>query len=425
KKKKKGEDRILSTNSSNSNSGNEDLRLRECFSDDNGRTSSRYRDNCLKLNKLSHLEVITGTGLKRKNDEDININTKALFKRIKDSDPPSELAKPKEWIKEQNSGSIYFNHRPANISGNPVILQHPIFGIFLEDCETITPNDVDCAFVLEATESMSNVFTNENERRDAFKILYRKHYKMALPLEKMECPYVGIAAIIFSGDKFLCDPLTPLLPLFYLHHYQKFMDHLAQTFCAFKKALDALDYYYMDPPKILPSQLEFPYINSFTHISNRTSIQFCYLKQLYKDKLLFLVEQKSNNNVPKQLLVKFTEQYVIDVHKACVDLDDNYEHLSLHVPTEVKSAFKEAVGKMHGAGFLHGDLRDLNIHYQTKKKDDNDGVQVDIKIVDYDWAGRIDHPTTIYPSYLNPKITRHYDAHSGCQIKQDHDDYML
>ncbi|CAH1768208.1 2315_t:CDS:2, partial [Entrophospora sp. SA101] len=404
---------------------------------------------------------ITGTGLKRKNDEDININTKALFKRIKDSDPPSELAKPKEWIKEQNSGSIYFNHRPANISGNPVILQHPIFGIFLEDCETITPNDVDCAFVLEATESMSNVFTNENERRDAFKILYRKHYKVSLNqytntrittdgssfgkngmLESNICciislcsaisksfflflgPYVGIAAIIFSGDKFLCDPLTPLLPLFYLHHYQKFMDHLAQTFCAFKKALDALDYYYMDPPKILPSQLEFPYINSFTHISNRTSIQFCYLKQLYKDKLLFLVEQKSNNNVPKQLLVKFTEQYVIDVHKACVDLDDNYEHLSLHVPTEVKSAFKEAVGKMHGAGFLHGDLRDLNIHYQTKKKDDNDGVQVDIKIVDYDWAGRIDHPTTIYPSYLNPKITRHYDAHSGCQIKQDHDDYM-
>src|SRR5687767_5862917 len=77
-------------------------------------------------------------------------------------------------------------------------------------------------------------------------------------------PYVGVAAIIFSGDKFLCDSLTPLLPLFYLHHYRKFMDHLAQTFCAFKKALNALDSYYTDPPKIFPSQLEFPYINSFT-----------------------------------------------------------------------------------------------------------------------------------------------------------------
>ncbi|CAH1757390.1 115_t:CDS:2, partial [Entrophospora sp. SA101] len=58
RRRKKREDRMLSTNSSNSNSANEDLRLQECFSDDNGKTSSRYRDNCLKLNKLSHLEVI-------------------------------------------------------------------------------------------------------------------------------------------------------------------------------------------------------------------------------------------------------------------------------------------------------------------------------------------------------------------------------
>ncbi|CAJ0870662.1 2458_t:CDS:2, partial [Entrophospora sp. SA101] len=57
RRRKKREDRMLSTNSSNSNSANEDLRLQECFSDDNGKTSSRYRDNCLKLNKLSHLEV--------------------------------------------------------------------------------------------------------------------------------------------------------------------------------------------------------------------------------------------------------------------------------------------------------------------------------------------------------------------------------
>ncbi|CAG8747353.1 9329_t:CDS:2, partial [Funneliformis caledonium] len=182
-----------------------------------------------------------------------------------------------------------------------------------------------------------------------------------------------------------------------------------QTFCAFKKALDALDDYYTDPPKIFPSQLEFLYINSFTPIPNETSIQFSYLKQLHEDKLLFLVEQKSNNNVPKQLLNVPGRWHMIVMENL-----DNYEHLSLHVSTEVKGAFKEAVRKMHGAGFLHDNLRDLNILYQIKKKDNNEGVE----------AGRIDYTTTRYSSYLNPKIKRHHDAHSGYQIKQEHDDYM-
>ncbi|CAG8624137.1 10984_t:CDS:2 [Funneliformis caledonium] len=110
-----------------------------------------------KLVDFRKEEIITKSGIKRKTDEDIKFNTK-----------------------EQNSGSIYLNHRLANTSGNPITLQHLIFRTFLEDCETITPNDINYAFVLDVTESMSNVFTNKDERRDAFKILFRKHYEVSL-----------------------------------------------------------------------------------------------------------------------------------------------------------------------------------------------------------------------------------------------------
>ncbi|CAG8494541.1 10126_t:CDS:2 [Funneliformis caledonium] len=85
--------------------------------------------------------------------------------------------------------------------------------------------------------------------------------------------------------------------------------------------------------------------------------------------------------------------------------------------SKIKRIFKEAVRKMYGIGFLYSDLRDLNILYQIKKIDNNDDVEIDIKIVDYYWVGRIDHAIIRYFLYLNPKIERHYDAHSGCQIK--------
>ena len=100
------------------------------------------------------------------------------MKKIKDSDGPSSIAKPKKWMEIQTD-RIYFNHRPAEASGNPVTLQHPIFGTFFEDYENIEPNNVDYAFVLDVVNSMSNVFDDENARKVEFKRLFREYYNIS------------------------------------------------------------------------------------------------------------------------------------------------------------------------------------------------------------------------------------------------------
>ncbi|CAG8678577.1 826_t:CDS:2 [Ambispora leptoticha] len=52
----------------------------------------------------------------------------------------------------------------AKTSGNPVILQHPIFADFFEDCEIIIPNNVDYNFVLAVTESIADMYKDEDTR---------------------------------------------------------------------------------------------------------------------------------------------------------------------------------------------------------------------------------------------------------------------
>ncbi|CAJ0862791.1 7075_t:CDS:2, partial [Entrophospora sp. SA101] len=170
KKKKKGEDRILSTNSSNSNSGNEDLRLRECFSDDNGRTSSRYRDNCLKLNKLSHLEELEeeGGGVRAgEKSEDIMLKTqKNTTERIKNMCPPSSGALPANFPGIQKEALIYC-HRPPKYFDLPTTFFHPTFNKFLNHYNDKTlniPKKI-CEGVFYFVEEMAEIFSHEKPRK--------------------------------------------------------------------------------------------------------------------------------------------------------------------------------------------------------------------------------------------------------------------
>ncbi|CAJ0823674.1 16672_t:CDS:2, partial [Entrophospora sp. SA101] len=147
---------MLSTNSSNSNSANEDLRLQECFSDDNGKTSSRYRDNCLKLNKLSHLEELEeegrGVGAGGSIEETgkvkfyvkyftfIKMQTKLhwLFLLLYHSIAVTTGVKREVFPKHQRNANIQC-HRPPDLDyiGQPVVLYREVFSQFLRDCSTI------------------------------------------------------------------------------------------------------------------------------------------------------------------------------------------------------------------------------------------------------------------------------------------------
>ena len=74
---------------------------------------------------------------------------------------------------------------------------------------------------------------------------------------------------------------------------------------------------------------------------------------------------------------------------------------------------------MHKQGFVHGDLRDLNILFRCQVAYD----RVDILFIDWDWAGKAGEVK--YPSMLNPKITRHQNAVARQPIRKEHDDHML
>ena len=104
--------------------------------------------------------------MKRKPEDD-QIE-EAYIKKIKDSKfSPSEAAKPLNWKKIQLEGSDYafYNHRPADASGNPVTLQHEIIANLYDDLRYINPTAHDYDFALKITYEMLGItFSCEDER---------------------------------------------------------------------------------------------------------------------------------------------------------------------------------------------------------------------------------------------------------------------
>ena len=87
-----------------------------------------------------------------------------------------------------------------------------------------------------------------------------------------------------------------------------------------------------------------------------------------------------------------------------------------------KSAFEEIrnqLNQLHDAGFVHGDLRDVNIMVK-----EGIGVTFQLMIIDFDWAG--EKEMTRYPPYVNREgIDRPDDAIDGEPILVAHDRWML
>jgi tRNA A-37 threonylcarbamoyl transferase component Bud32 len=46
-----------------------------------------------------------------------------------------------------------------------------------------------------------------------------------------------------------------------------------------------------------------------------------------------------------------------------------------------------AVSKLHGAGYIHGDLRGPNLKVAMTDKEGGTETGVHVKIIDFDWAG--------------------------------------
>ncbi len=220
------------------------------------------------------------------------------------------------------------------------------------------------------------------------------------------------------------------------------MISVAKFFAAYKKALDNLAEYYKNPIHDDPSQLSFPYIRVFKSLNTGLKINFRYIKQLYNEKLLFLVEPDTveSKDLPNKLIVKFTRKYGNDAHLVCAKLGiapklfgfekvaggwfmivmeylDGYQTIPKNPSVQVQQQIYTAMQKMHQRGYIHGDLRDLNILTETT----NGNTKV--IFIDYDWADKDEKAT--YPSFLNLEIPRHHNVSSGGHIMREHDEFMV
>ncbi|CAG8606856.1 1131_t:CDS:2, partial [Paraglomus occultum] len=224
-------------------------------------------------------------------------------------------------------------------------------------------------------------------------------------------------------------------------------EYFARIFRALKNAIETLrEYYSNNIPDIEPEQREFPYLNSFQ--SGGSRIHFKYRRALNPHLLIFIVDIDVDVNdapgLPQQLLVKFTRRYGVEAHRECASLgiapelfgfevlaggwkavvmaykgDDFKTLLECTFDEKIKTAVKETAVKMHRKGFVHGDLRDVNILYHCQQARD----RVDILFIDWDWAGK--EGEARYPPTMNPKISRHQNAVAHQLIWKEHDDHML
>jgi len=87
----------------------------------------------------------------------------------KNMSSPSKWAN--EWTKDskQKNGFRFRNHRPANASDIPIQFYHQIFEEFINSVQNCQVSKREHELVLELASVMSQVFSDEDERADAFR----------------------------------------------------------------------------------------------------------------------------------------------------------------------------------------------------------------------------------------------------------------
>ena len=251
-------------------------------------------------------------------------------------------------------------------------------------------------------------------------------------------PYFGVAGAVFLGLPII-EPLTPLMPLFDLPHNERLLLETARVLQALKIAVGELEAYYgrlaNQASSLETPQTSFPYVDSVR--IDEEDVRLAYVSRMDEGANTFRARAGA-----RDVVVKFVKRYSRECHSKCYELGIGPALLSFNsipggwsvvvmewlrgyetllamsedhrVTHEVVDAVDEAVRKMHNEGFVHGDLRLPNVMV---------GPNNSIKIIDFDWAGRIGEVT--YPPLMNSEIRWHPDAKFGAGILPAHDIHLL
>ncbi|PVF96566.1 hypothetical protein CPB86DRAFT_708723 [Serendipita vermifera] len=259
---------------------------------------------------------------------------------------------------------------------------------------------------------------------------------------------IGFAGVA-TGAKAQFEPLTPLFDLATNQHDTLALKAVARTLGAVRIALNSLRKYYSELKGLHPSHaMDSPIYPSRTYYTNgsNTRVEFDYKARLDEDKLLFRVLTREDG---QERIVKFTQKYSKQAHEysaahgiapilyaverigggwMMIVMEylnkDNYTLLrDSSIPLENRSNIvANAVSILHQGGYVHGDIRDVNIMVRCdwNAVDSSSGI----KLLDFDWAG-LDGQAQ-YPANVNHEgIRRPQEAIDGQHITKDHDITMV
>ena len=238
--------------------------------------------------------------------------------------------------------------------------------------------------------------------------------------------------------------------------------YVAKVFSAVARAVRALgrEYFFLDPesqpefrspsPTYLPNS-HFPANGSSFKLRERFMYESRH-RDSYR-RSLFLAEYEG-----KAVVVKFCERYGEDAHRALADAGlapslhycskvvggvymvvmdfvdgrdayNEFKHRDL--PRTVLDDVKRAIGKLHDARLVFGDMRRPNIMLVKRPKSrDDDSEDEDVEewrglLVDFDWSGNVG--VVKYPPTLNTsgEIKWAKGVEPAAEIQQKHDLDML
>ncbi|KAH9041827.1 hypothetical protein EDB84DRAFT_934548 [Lactarius hengduanensis] len=267
-------------------------------------------------------------------------------------------------------------------------------------------------------------------------------------------PYVTFYGVIFLAQSQWClVPLTPMLSC--MASACEGNNHTA-LYAAFSGAFALLRHidedaqrYRLEPPTLPHADRRFPYVSELPKYppsaenAENEILQFRILRYLLPDTPPYrqLYIAKTLSGPEKEIVVKFTRRYSIELHAFCADRGRApsilgfgqvpggwfvvamdyisgavYPSHSTDLPRlrdQWTHDLKSLVDSFHDEGLVHGDLRQPNMICNEEK----------IMLIDFDWGGRVGK--TSYPdTWLNPQLTIGRESVGG-EITTNDDDRIL
>ncbi|KAG8901222.1 hypothetical protein FRB99_005477 [Tulasnella sp. 403] len=309
---------------------------------------------------------------KRKCDE--NTETESYIKRVKMMEDPSSFCQNHEQTADD---PILLNHRPAGANGIPTELLDPLMGRLRDNLSSTKPIRCDVEFTVELCSLMSQYYTSEAERLEAFREPFQKYYavyfhgvhierasteasaiqgrffvvniegknrpgdggdpslqnaayyakklaemedaaELRLPMILIDIagPELEISAAVF-GPKVTIDPLIRINLASAPHDIAKFVT----VFAGLRVSMKEFAAYYSQPklPTVPPHQRQFPYYNG----SADGAVSFSYEWPLVRrsNHLVFLVSGRvaKETKGSTHFVVKFTLRYGTETHRYCAE----------------------------------------------------------------------------------------------------------